>query len=132
MRDLSVIRINSTTFGISFTSPSSPNRIIDHYEIDVSNVLDMPPNFTVNVDNNNSKTTNQIVTTITGLCEYLRLFIPLSLDFRVHFYHEYYSLIFTLYNAVECVPYYITVYAVNQMGRGPEAEDIDFTQECSK
>ena len=35
-------------------------------------------------------------------------------------------------NAAECVPYYITVYAVNQVGKGIEAEYISFTQECSK
>ena len=67
VRDLSVTIINSTTFDVSFVSPSAPNGIIDHYEIDVSNVLDMPSNFTVIVDNSNA--TDHFVATTTGLCE---------------------------------------------------------------
>ena len=45
---------------------------------------------------------------------------------------KYFRLIFTPSNIAECLPYYITVYAVNQVGRGLEAEGIGFTQECSK
>ena len=67
VQDLSVGGINPITFDIYFTSPSAPNGIIDHYEIDVGNVLYMPSNFTITVDNNN--TTDQFVTTTTGLCE---------------------------------------------------------------
>ena len=67
MRDLSVVGINSTTIDIHFTIPSSPNGIIGLYEIDVSNSLDMPPNFTLVIDHNN--TTNQFVATANGLGE---------------------------------------------------------------
>ena len=45
---------------------------------------------------------------------------------------EYIQMIFLLLNVVECVLYYVTVTAVNQVGRGLEAENIGFTQECSK
>ena len=67
MQDLTVLGVNSTTFTISFTSPSAPNGIIDQYEIDVGNALDMPSNFTTTVDN--SSVTDQFGAIITGLCE---------------------------------------------------------------
>ena len=67
MQDLTVLGVNSTTFTISFTSPFAPNGIIDHYEIDVGNALDMPSNFTLTVDG--SSVTNQFLAIITELCE---------------------------------------------------------------
>ena len=68
VQDLAVLSINSTTINVSFTSPSAPNGIIDHYVMDIGNVLDMPANFTLAVDSSN--TMDQIVVTTTGLCEY--------------------------------------------------------------
>ena len=68
VQDLLALGINSTTFDISFIAPSSSNGTIDHYEIEVSNTLDMPSNFTITVDNNNN-TTDQFVVTTNGLCE---------------------------------------------------------------
>ena len=53
-----------------------------------------------------------------------------SLEFSLSL--KYFRLIFTFSYAAECLPYYITVYAVNQVGRGLQAEVIGFTQECSK
>lgn len=35
-------------------------------------------------------------------------------------------------NVAACVPYYITVYAENQVGRGLETQGINFTMPCSK
>ena len=35
-------------------------------------------------------------------------------------------------NVAECIPYYIIVYAENQVGRGLETQGINFTMPCSK
>ena len=67
VQNLSVRDFNQTAFVIIFTSPSAPSGIIDHYEIDVGNALDMPSTFTITVDN--SSTTNQFGAIIPGLCE---------------------------------------------------------------
>ena len=67
MRNLLVVDINSTTLNISFTAPSTPNGIIDYYDIDIENALDMPPNFTDTVDYTN--TTEQFFITVSGLGE---------------------------------------------------------------
>ena len=83
VQDLSVVSINSTTFDISFTSPSAPNGIIDHYEIDIGNALNMPSNFTTKICSSN--TTDQFVTTTTGLCELSRFFIPAPSVYGVDF-----------------------------------------------
>ena len=62
-----VVHKNSTSFDVHFTSPAAPNGIIDHYEIEITNVLDMPTEFTITVDSSN--VTDQFVTTVPGLCE---------------------------------------------------------------
>ena len=67
VQDLTVLDVNSTTFVAFFTSPSAPNGIIDHYEIDVGNALDMPSNFTITVDN--GSISDQFGSIIPGLCE---------------------------------------------------------------
>ena len=67
VQDLSVVSVNSTTFNIGFTTPSAPNGIIVQYNIDISNLVDGLPIFAIIFEN--SSTTDQFFTNVTGLCE---------------------------------------------------------------
>ena len=67
VQNLSVVSINSTTFNISFITPSAPNGIIAHYNISISNLVDRLSIFATIFES--SSTTDQFFTAVTGLCE---------------------------------------------------------------